>query len=646
MKPNRMNLLNWSRPAGIALTAALTAFCSTAAYAVDWAGDTSGDWNDPLNWPSDTLPLTNTGVGIQMTGVPETPTYTAKISADSTFSPSEIVIGGWWATGRLDHTAGIAATSTSGWPPGWMLVGFGAQGNATYNLADTAATGGALTGYGTGSGTMNIINTLYLGEPNGGGNGNGVATVNVNTTGALSIASEMYLGVNGWTGTVNVDKGAVTANTIGVGRAVANVDWGAGTYTIPALAAKGTLKVSGGSVTSNFRIDVGSGSGSDPGSGSIGVVTQSGGTMSANSPNFWDGGVRLGAGVIMEYFGIRTPLAGGSGTFNLNGGVLNTRFVFSEDASYTSDNGTPEVPEDDIAMTATRGTSVFNFNGGTLKPIRNQNDFWDTFMRGLTRANVRNGGAVVDTGGFNIRIDQALEHSDIEGDNAKDGGLTKNGAGELNLFGANSYTGNTKVNEGRLSINSPTLDDTADVTILAGATLNLGYFAEDTVQNLIVGGAPVAFPALYRASDANGGSGDGTPLDELTGTGKLYVTGLVASGYETWANANVGGAAANVDTDLDGVTNGVEYFLNAPAGFTGNPSVVTAGGVKTVTWTNGGNIPVEDYGTRFVVQTSPDLVHWTPVDSADPNLSNTGGSVIYSITGAGNQFVRLAVTPN
>lgn len=51
----RMNHLNWSRSAGIALTATLVTFCCPAARA-DWIGDTSNDWNDALNWPDDILP--------------------------------------------------------------------------------------------------------------------------------------------------------------------------------------------------------------------------------------------------------------------------------------------------------------------------------------------------------------------------------------------------------------------------------------------------------------------------------------------------------------------------------------------------------------------------------------------------------------
>jgi autotransporter-associated beta strand protein len=72
------------------------------------------------------------------------------------------------------------------------------------------------------------------------------------------------------------------------------------------------------------------------------------------------------------------------GTVNLCGGTITTPFVTNGDA------GT--------------GTSTFNFNGGTLKA----NASTTTFMSGLTNAYVYNGGAIIDDGGKNITIGQAL----------------------------------------------------------------------------------------------------------------------------------------------------------------------------------------------------------------------------------------------
>ena len=113
--------------------------------------------------------------------------------------------------------------------------------------------------------------------------------------------------------------------------------------------------------------------------------------------------------------------------------------------------------------------------------------------------------------------------------------------------------------------------------------------------------------------------------------------------YASWAGDNAGGQTANLDYDNDGVTNGVEYFMNAPAGFTANPALVG----NTVTWPNGGNIPSSAYGSQFVVQTSTDLVNWTDVPgTGDANLANASASVAYTVSGSGKQFVRLKVTPN
>ena len=73
---------------------------------------------------------------------------------------------------------------------------------------------------------------------------------------------------------------------------------------------------------------------------------------------------------------------------------------------------------------------------------------------------------------------------------------------------------------------------------------------------------------------------------------------------------------------------------------------------NTVTWPNGGNIPSTEYGAdkQFVVQTSPDLLNWTPVDIGDPKLANTASSVSYTLLppepGEDKLFVRFVVMPD
>lgn len=115
-----------------------------------------------------------------------------------------------------------------------------------------------------------------------------------------------------------------------------------------------------------------------------------------------------------------------NGTINLNGGTLEVNSIVE-----------------------TAGNNTFNFNGGTYKARADSAGF-----SGLDRANVRDGGAIINTNGKSITIAQNLLHSNISGDAATDGGLTKTGAGNLTLTGANTYTGLTTVNNGTLFLNT------------------------------------------------------------------------------------------------------------------------------------------------------------------------------------------------
>jgi hypothetical protein len=118
--------------------------------------------------------------------------------------------------------------------------------------------------------------------------------------------------------------------------------------------------------------------------------------------------------------------------------------------------------------------------------------------------------------------------------------------------------------------------------------------------------------------------------------------GAGSGSYASWATTNSVTDAVNADSNRDGVPNGIAYFMNA----TGRAILPGVVGSK-VTWPNGGNIPSSAYGTQFVVQTSPNLVTWTSVAVTDPKLSNTVGSVSYTLPpGVGKTFVRLAVTPD
>lgn len=258
-------------------------------------------------------------------------------------------------------------------------------------------------------------------------------------------------------------------------------------------------------------------------------------------------------------------------------------------------------------------------------------------------------------------------------------GFTKSGVGKLTLSGTNIHTGAVSVAAGTLEISGDSSGATGAVTVQSGATLGgsgniggnvtitsggrqtfaIGANANDQVTRVVYGTLTMnsgtflditksAAPAsgIYILAKADGGITG--PLPTVAGVnGTVAINGsnleltVIGGGYSTWAAVNAGGQLANGDYDMDGVPNGVEYFMNSAPGFTANPSI--SGGA--VTWPNGGNLPPSAYGTEYVVQISNDLTHWSDVP-AGSLTSNTAGTLTYKPTGAGKSFVRLAVDPN
>ena len=115
----------------------------------------------------------------------------------------------------------------------------------------------------------------------------------------------------------------------------------------------------------------------------------------------------------------------------------------------------------------------------------------------------------------------------------------------------------------------------------------------------------------------------------------VYFSGLeTLPGYTAWADANAGGQGPDQDFDLDGVPNGVEYFMGETGStFTANPQLV--GG--TVTWPRDASA-----NATFRVWTSENLVDWDDVtgdaDTSDPNeVSYTPPTTTPAL------FVRLEV---
>ena len=218
--------------------------------------------------------------------------------------------------------------------------------------------------------------------------------------------------------------------------------------------------------------------------------------------------------------------------------------------------------------------------------------------------------------------------------------LSKTGADTLTLSGVNTYSGDTTVNDGILSLtkadsalDANTGNDASTVTIAAtaGATLDLAYTGTDEVDKLFIGG-------VQKSAGVWGAIGSGAPNTDakITGTGTLTVaTGPSSNNYASWAALQVPPVTegANGDDDKDGVKNLIEYALadgQELGSLTGNSLSFTKRGAPY-----GGDLTYE-------IETSENLGVSDPWATVTPTVDNAT-TISYTLQNPGDNFARLKV---
>lgn len=495
--------------------------------------------------------------------------------------------GGFTSNGNFAAVGGQinlnGATLTVG---GETQIGQGVGGNAILqiNTGDTlTANNWFAVGRGGGTGTLNLnggtvtkatgAGQFMVGARDGGAS---VGIVN-HTSGTLTVTnSEMWIGQNAYdagaiksTGTYNLSGGAVVINSwLAVGREGGN----------------GTLNITGGSFTKQGANNVEIGGNDTSPLGSIGVISVSGGTFTANGETRiglkapGTGTLNVSSAGIVNVNAIRLAFANnGIGTVNLNGGTLNTTRIEK----------------------VTAGSGSVNFNGGTLVA----KEATATFINGLDSANVKAGGATINSNGFDITVGQALLAD------SPSGGLTKLGAGKLTLSGANTYTGNTTVTGGVLSLSSAYLANTSSVVIGATGTLDLTHGLTDQVAGLTVNGI-VKANGIYDST---------TDPGFITGSGKIEVVGGGATGYDAFKANPANGLTAgvndgpNADPDGDGISNLLEFVLGGlpnGAGASNTSILPTQAIVGTDLVVSFKRADASEGDLTLKVEWSSDLVNW------------------------------------
>jgi fibronectin-binding autotransporter adhesin len=440
--------------------------------------------------------------------------------------------------------------------------------------------------------------------------------LNAGTGGALTLdvtAGTPTITVNNQTATI----GAVLAGNDGLTKSGAGTLRlaGANTYTGNTVTNGGTLDIAaGGSITNATVVSTTNG----------GTLTISGSLTMANGGDFTAGSgiagttgtvvvntggvLSVGAGGGYAGIGGRNSLGAGlgSGTLTVNGGTVNIA------AAGTGSSGPGGLDATSFWLNpyGSGGASTINLDAGilsTARPVNNgsANAFLNynggTFQATSSAASsnltsrVRNGGAKIDTQAFNITLSGSLVHSDIAGDNATDGGLTKTGSGSLTLSSqGNTFNGNITINQGTLfaAVGNDRLDPTSgslgntqtvgrQIIVNAAGTLSfagndaLGSTASTVKTAIIVNGGTVTnngtkFVTLGPVTlnggtlTGNGGANPSYQMFNLKGT--VSVIGTVPSVMSGAGVSNGFHLAAPTTFDVADVTGSVasDLLITAP----------------------------------------------------------------------------------
>lgn len=546
----------------------------------------------------------------------------------TTISAGTLLVGNGGATGSIASTSGILNSGildykrTGSLNQGGPISGNGsvrvtAGGTVTFDKANTYSGtttfggGGKIIVATGGSIAPTTGNSITLGS-----SGNGTLQYDSEATSKFAV---MNIGTGGTSasGTLNQTNGVINGTSMILGGGNSGsyggiVAIGNASGTAAALNISGDVSIgASGAYTSTLTVNS-TGSLSIGGTlrfatstnrSASGVLTQSGGTVSAAALN-------LSANLSDPTGRTHTSV------YNLDGGTLTTGPITVGAISGTPTSGTHSI------------SATFNFNGGTLKPTASSANFWNANT--VVTANVKDGGARIDTAGFNITISQPL----VKFAGSTTDTLTKDGLGTLTLGGTNTYSGNTTVSAGTLSLSQVnSSNESSTVSIASGAILNLGFAGIDTVDKLFINGVQQA-AGDYTSAHASG---------RFTGGGTLRVTtGSVASGFASWID-DFGLAVADQDStddpDNDGVENMLEYVLNGNPG-SSDPTILPAldvsGSNFIFTFTRREDSATD---TTQVFQYGSNLSSWTSLNITSP----TASGVTLGTTADGAQPVTVSI---
>ncbi len=296
-------------------------------------------------------------------------------------------------------------------------------------------------------------------------------------------------------------------------------------------------------------------------------------------------------------------------------------------------------------------------SGGAIAGYQSYNLLGTVTVGGSSPSNISVTGEGNAFNGFHLDTSTTFDVSDATADSAADlvitaplidrnasltgaGGLNKSGAGTMSIQTAATYTGDTQVQDGILSLAQTYLADGADVRIIGSSKLNLAYSGTDTVRAFYIDDQ-LQYTGVWGAI----GSGAQYETTAITGSGTITVTsGATPPGYTSWAQTNGLTAGVNdgmsADPDQDGLVNLLEYTLGGnPLGSSqsGTPVAVPNGANLLLTFKR---LDLSETDTTMTIQYSTDLGIWTNFVTLG---AESAGAVTIVENGLGLDDVTVAI---
>jgi gliding motility-associated-like protein len=442
----------------------------------------------------------------------------------------------------------------------------------------TALTGpGSLTKQGTGTLVLNGTNTTYTGSVTV---GQGVLTVAHNnalgtTTNGVTVSSGASLRVaNGITITDALNLSGDGDNASGALQLLSGAATVSGNInlssTVVRINSAGALSISG-IISGTNLASTGTGSLILSGTNTYGNTTVSAGTLSvANDNNLGFTQITLASG---------TTLAVTGATTIDNGITLTGAATISNTANVTIDgvisggHNLTKTGSGVLTLARDNTYAATNVDAGTLIVSSDSNLGSDAITLAAGTTLTINDATTIDnaialTGAATIN---STANATISGVISGPHNLGKTGAGRLTLAASNTYSGNTIVSAGGLTLTGgSSIGDGSAVSVASGATLTLGA-GNETIGSLLGDGNVVLGSNLTTGGNNASTTFSGVILGigngiTKTGSGTFTLSGSNAYTGSTTVNAGtlaLSGAAAIHDTSAVTVSNGATLSLNA-----------------------------------------------------------------------------------